>query len=597
MKFKLGGHGCKASCSTAGIAQSISLRQPWVRTAQGLMWSLAVLASGWGEILPAVAAEQVTLRLGPLETAIAISDLERFAKTGELSGGLQPLAPVLTLQVREVLNRSLQIDPNVADKFIEDVLRSQAGKQLIRSLEVVIPNSSIEQLQAAVSIAARQANGLSLVGFLRAYPQENINLDASSALALALQFNPSYWQSQALGPLLERDLAVNSPPFKAAFAPALSGSQTVQQQTLFLQDRQRHRTIPVDLYFPKQEASSRGAGEFAEYRSSEAQEPLISRLFPPKPVTSNQPLVVISHGFGADRKFFAYLARHLASHGLTVAALEHPGSNIKRSLSVSGVNNPGELLPATEFIDRPLDVSFMLDQLAKLNQQRGLLQGKLNTQQVSVIGHSLGGYTALALAGGEVNLEELRQFCKGSSVIGLAPGDWLQCAAADLPKRKLQLRDQRVKSAIAFNPLVGNLFGNGLTQVTIPVLLLAGTEDTITPALNNQLRPFTQLRSPKYLLTVIGGTHLSISAPGNITSTNNQSTFGERQGEETKYLRQLVQGVSLAFVKQLTPEAKTYEPFLTPAYAQSFSKSQLPLRLNTELPASITPWIEVVGKP
>lgn len=532
--------------------------------------------------MPAVAAERVTFLLGPFEQAIAISDLERFAKTGELSGELQPLAPVLTLQVQEVLNRRLEIDPNVADKFIEDVLRSPTGKQLIRSLEVAIPNSSIEQLQAAVSIAARQANGLSLVGFLRAYPQENITLDASSALALALQFNPSYWQSQALGPLLQSDLAVNSnTSFKAAFDPALSGSQTVQQQTLFLQDRQRHRTIPIDIYFPKQKETSSS--------------PLASRL---REVPSRLPLVVISHGFGADRKFLAYLARHLASHGLSVAALEHPGSNIKRSLSVSGVKNPGELLPATEFIDRPLDVSFMLDQLAKLNQQPGLLQGKLNTQQVSAIGHSLGGYTTLALAGGEVNLEELRQFCKGSTPIGQAPGDWLQCAAADLPDRKLQLRDQRVKSAIAFNPLVGNLFGNGLTQVTIPVLLLAGTEDTITPALNHQLRPFTQLRSPKYLLTAIGGTHLSISAPGNITSTNNQSTFGkERQGEETKYLRQLVQGVSLAFIKQLTPEAKTYEPFLTPAYAQSFSKSQLPLRLNTELPASITPWIEVVGKP
>ena len=575
MKFKLGGHRCKASCSTASTTQSISLLQPWVRSAQGLVWSLTAVGLGWVGTLPAVGAEQVTLRLGPFEQAIAISDLERFAKTGELPGGLQPLAPVLTSQVREVLNRSLQIDPNIADKLIEDVLRLPTGKQLIRSLEVAIPNSSIEQLQAAVSLAARQANGLSLVGFLRAYPQENITLDASSALALALQFNPSYWQSQALGPLLERDLAVRSnTPFKAAFDPALPGSQTVQQQTLFLQDRQRHRTIPVDLYFPKQEETSSS--------------PLASRL----------PLVVISHGFGANRKFFAYLARHLASHGLTVAALEHPGSNIKRSLSVSGVNNPGKLLPATEFIDRPLDVSFVLDQLAKLDQQPGLLQGKLNTQQVSAIGHSLGGYTTLALAGGEVNLEELRQFCKGSTPIGQAPGDWLQCAAADLPQRKLQLRDQRVKSAIAFNPLVGKLFGNGLTQVTIPVLLLAGTEDTITPALDNQLRPFTQLRSPKYLLTAIGGTHLSISDPTNITSTNNQSTFDkERQGEEAKYLRQLVQGVSLAFIKQLTPEAKTYEPFLTPAYAQSFSKSQLPLRLNTELPASITPWVEVVGKP
>jgi predicted dienelactone hydrolase len=252
------------------------------------------------------------------------------------------------------------------------------------------------------------------------------------------------------------------------------------------------------------------------------------------------------------------------------------------------------LLPAKEFVERPKDVSFLLDELAKLNQQKSLLQGKLNTQQVSLIGHSLGGYTALALAGAEVNISELRQFCKSSTAIRRAPADWLQCAAADLPDRKLKLRDQRVKSAIAFNPIIGNLFGKtGLTQVATPVLLLAGTEDAITPVLNHQLRPFSQLPSPKYLLTAIGGTHLSISDAVNLSSNfTNSNLVKERRGEETKSLRQLIQGVSLAFIKQLTPEARIYEPFLTPAYAESLSTPVLPLRFSTELPASITSWLD-----
>ncbi len=542
MKFKLSEHRRKASLALSTLA----------------------LALGWGAAMPsALAAERIMLRLGPLEQGIAIADLERFAKTGKLPPALQLYAPLLTPQVREVLNRRLQLDPNLADKLIDDVLRSPTGKQLIGSLGVAIPNSTVEQIQAAVSLAARQFNGLSVVGFLRAYPSENVTVDASSAIALALQFNPTYWQSQALGPLLEQELAVASDTdFKPAFDPALRGPQTVQQQTLFLQDRQRHRTVPVDLYWS---ANSQG------------------------------PLVVTSHGFGANRKFFAYLARHLASHGFTVAALEHPASNIKQLASVSAVSNPSQLLPATEFVDRPKDVSFVLDELAKLNQQPGPLQGKLSTQQVSAIGHSLGGYTALAVAGAEVNLEQLRQFCNSSSAIGQAPGDWLQCAAADLPDRKLQMRDRRIVSAIALNPLVGNLFGKtGLTQVATPILLLAGTEDAVTPALNHQLRPFTQLRGSKYLLTAIGGTHLSISDPANLSSSATNSTVvKERRGEETKSLRNLVQGVSLAFIKQTTPEAKTYKPFLTPAYAQSFSTRELPLRLNTELPASIAPWIDL----
>ena len=141
----------------------------------------------------ALAAEQVTIRLGPFEQAIAISDLERFAKTGELPSRLKLYAPVLTPQVREVLNRRLQLDPKKADRLIDEVLRSPTGEQLIKSLGVAIPNSTPPQLQAAVALAARQVNGLSVVSFLRAYPKENITVDASSALALALQFNPTYF--------------------------------------------------------------------------------------------------------------------------------------------------------------------------------------------------------------------------------------------------------------------------------------------------------------------------------------------------------------------------------------------------------------------
>ncbi|MCY7274725.1 MAG: dienelactone hydrolase, partial [Phormidesmis sp. CAN_BIN44] len=50
----------------------------------------------------------------------------------------------------------------------------------------------------------------------------------------------------------------------------------------------------------------------------------------------------------------------------------------------------------------------------------------------------------------------------------------------------------------------------------------------------------------------------------------------------------LLQGVSLAFIEQTTSDAKTYAPFLTSAYAQSLSTSDLPLRLNDQLPADLT---------
>jgi predicted dienelactone hydrolase len=524
------------------------------------------LAFGLGVGMPStLAAQRVIIRLGPFEQSVAIADLEKYAKTGKLPEKLEILSSVLSPEVQKLLTRRLQVDPAVADKFIADLVRTPEGKQLIASLGVAIPGSTVESLQGTLNIALRQFNGLSALGFLRAYPQQDVTVDATQAIGLAVEFSANRLQSQALGVLLARELAVdNNIPFRATFDPAAIGKETVQQQTLTFTDRRRNRIIPVDIYSSRVEAQA--------------------------------PLVVISHGFGANRKFSEYLARHLASHGVTVAAIEHPGSNLTSVNSASASGNLADLMPASEFLDRPKDVTFLLNELAKLNSQPGQLQGKLNTEKVTVIGHSLGGYTALALVGGELDLKDLRQYCQNSLTFGESPGDWLQCTAAPLGDRKIQLKDERVKSAIALNPLVGKLFGkNGLSKITNPVLILSGTEDSLTPALNHQIQPFTQLRGTKYLLTAIGGTHLSISDPAYVGSAAT-TIVKERRGVETEPLRQLTRGVSLAFTLQLTPEARIYQPFLTSAYAQSFSTPQLPLRLVSELPANIKPWLEFVVK-
>ncbi|MEH2255310.1 alpha/beta hydrolase family protein [Nostoc sp.] len=66
----------------------------------------------------------------------------------------------------------------------------------------------------------------------------------------------------------------------------------------------------------------------------------------------------------------------------------------------------------TELIDRPLDVTFVLDQLEQRSKSDPWLQGKINGQQVGVIGQSFGGYTALVLAGARININQLQKNCK-----------------------------------------------------------------------------------------------------------------------------------------------------------------------------------------
>lgn len=558
MNLKLDWYSRRAFQSIAQRAPMLAQRCFW--------WSGLLVLSCSASILPASAAERLTLKIGPFEQSISVEDLEKFAKTGELAGGLKPYASLLTPQVQQLLTRRLQLDPKLADKFVDDLLRSPSGNDLIDKIRTAIPNSSIEQVRGALALAVRGGNGLSAISFLRAYPGENITLDASSALGMALEFNPSYLKSQALGPLLERELNVEGAAFNAPFDAAAPGEQKVQEQTLTLQDKQRDRAIPVNIYWAE---------------------------------NTNGPLVVLSHGFAADRNFLDYLARHLASHGLTVAALDHPGSNATWIYSGSIGTDPSSLLAPSEFVDRPKDVSFLLDELAKMNQQPGVLQGKLNTQQVTALGHSLGGYTVLALAGGELNIEDVRQFCKQRNPLSKLGGDWLQCAAAGLKDSRSQLRDRRIVQAIALNPLVGQLFGkNGLSQISTSTLILSSTDDVLTPALTHQLRPFTQIKGSKYLLTAIGATHLSISkfAAGSSGEALTKNTLvNERVGKVAEPLQQLLKGVTLAFIKQTTPEAKTYQPFLTSAYAQSLSTEELPLRLNAELPTNVSRWLDVAS--
>ncbi|MBD2490010.1 alpha/beta hydrolase [Aulosira sp. FACHB-615] len=533
---------------------------------QGLLFS-ASLVLGWVWAIPAtLAAETITIRFGLFQQSVAIADIEKFAKTGTLSQTLQAYESLFTPELRGLLNRRVQVDPKFADKFVDELVLLPQGKQLITSLAAAIPGSSVESLQATMSIGLRQVNGLSVVSFLKAYPTENIDLDATQLLQIATEFNPNNLQSQALGSILARNLTVKTnTPFQPSFDPAATGQEAVEQQTLTFPDKQRQRSIPVDIYWSQK-------------------------------TDTTAPLVVISHGFGANRRFASYLARHLAGYGITVVAIEHPGSNGAAINNAANQGNLAKLLPATEFIERPKDVSFLLNELANLNKQPGQLQGKLNTEKVSVIGHSLGGYTALALVGGELNLGEVRQFCKTSLSLVDPLGDWLQCAAASLKENKLQLRDERVKSAIALNPLTGKLFGKqGLSRINKPVLILTSTEDALTPALNHQIRPFSQLKGNKYLLTAIGATHLSILDP-TYSAGETSTIVKEKRGAETQALRQLLRGVSLAFVKQLTPEAKTYQPFLTAAYAQSLSTPEIPLRLNADLPSNVKPWLDLAVK-
>lgn len=96
-------------------------------------------------------------------------------------------------------------------------------------------------------------------------------------------------------------------------------------------------------------------------------------------------LVVISHGTGSTPWALRGLATHLVHVGCVVALIEHPGNSRGDDSLANTVEN---------LANRPRHVRFAIDAAF------GSLGAHL-VDGVAVIGHSLGGYTALAVAGGK----------------------------------------------------------------------------------------------------------------------------------------------------------------------------------------------------
>ncbi|MFN5240271.1 MAG: alpha/beta hydrolase [Aphanizomenon sp.] len=506
----------------------------------------------------AQAADTVVIRYGPLEESTSLKELKKSTETGELPASLGTYTQKMTEEQRRFLVEGLKIQIPINVITLDRLISTQIGTTILSDVSTAITRpdqAGLQAMRGGLILGANSPQGLSILSFIEAYPSKRLVINLPQAITVARSLNGAFIRTQrfmfGLSPQVDpKDIKVAS-----SLDPTQAGSEQVQTLKLSLNDEKRQRQIPLDVYF-----------------SSSA--------------STNKPVIVFSHGRGSVKTDLRYLAEHLASHGYIVAALEHPGSN---KTSFKAVNqNKKQLVAPQEFLDRPRDVSFILDELEKLNQTgNSPLQGKLATNNVMIIGHSFGGGTALALAGGELQIENLKQRCQQNlSTANL--GERVQCAGQALPENTYQLRDARIKQAIALNPTTSLMFGEtGLTKVQIPTLILSSSADKITPALTEQVMGFAKIPSPKWLVGVVGASHLSVIDPSVILDQKEQSNTAilnqEVTGEKAEDVRKFLKGVTLAMAAQLTPEASQYAPFLTSDYAQISSTRLFPFRTVREL--------------
>ena len=203
-----------------------------------------------------------------------------------------------------------------------------------------------------------------------------------------------------------------------------------------------------------------------------------------------RPVILASHGFGGSARQMTWLGTALARAGYVVAAVDHPGTN-----GIDGITAEGAYAPW----ERSLDLRTALDRIAA----DPALAPRLDLGRVGIVGFSMGGWTALLLAGARADFAAFDRFCASPARDSICEPqreypldmrkrhDVLRAPAMHdaAARERADHRDPRVRAVFAIAPALGPaLDPASLASVRIPVAVLVGAADPITrPATNAEL--------------------------------------------------------------------------------------------------------------
>ncbi len=448
--------------------------------------------------------------------------------------------------MRDFLRQKLPLNPLQVSQLTYSSIGWKVLNYVGDLMQTSIGTNGAQAIRASLIVSAINPEGLSLLNFLRNYPSQVIRIDASKVMHVVSNISRLTKATEstiaAIQTISETEAKTQTiTPEGVATLKSLGalGSIPVKKQTLTFNDEARKRQIVTDIYLPTG-------------------------------LNGKVPLALLSHGLGSDRTEFGRFGEQLASYGVVVVNLEHPGSNggfMKRFFR----GYEKEFFDANEFIDRPRDVSFVLDEVERL------FPGRVDTQNVAMLGHSFGGYTAMALGGATVDFNYLAKECDrllNATNISLL----LQCEALKLPQSsrgKMQLRDPRIKFVLVANPVTRSIFGPlGMQTLTTPTFIISGTEDLVTPLVLEQVEPFTWMKiDERYLLVAKGHRHVTDVQSFTRTFVPNFSSIVTSIDPKYEVMRSNSRAISTAAVLYHLTGKEQYKTFLTAAYASAVNET------------------------
>lgn len=219
------------------------------------------------------------------------------------------------------------------------------------------------------------------------------------------------------------------------------------------------------------------------------------------------PLVFLVHGTSGNWRNLTWLGTELVEKGAIVVAANHPGST-------TGDATPSSVI---QMWNQPKDISFLIDELLKSSFSK-----VIDTNKIMVIGSSLGGYSAMALAGVVLDFEQFPEFCSRHNDVG---SKYFKPALKKLDdkfykKANQSHFDKRITLAVALVPgFVEVMTIKSLQNISTPVLIVgAGLDENVPPSAH--FRPYLKYlaKNSKYV-EIADATHysfLQICKPGSL---------------------------------------------------------------------------------
>lgn len=526
-------------------------------------------AVGGGAIVsPSQAAETVNFRFNVFEISVSLDELEIFMKTGETRGALDMASRYTSASDMSNFRGLLSQRADVSTVLLSRFLYTSQGERMLDILGNFIktaPDLSGSRAirAAAVFAAADKQNGLSLLNFLRKFPTSDIYFDIQEGLKSVGELTDLLQSTQRVVQL------VNNESVKS-----LPSSQSSGQSATQLVDLQDNGSLKWDRYSLKAPALD-SKYEIPFYL-------FVPRVVNPDLKSKPIPAIVIYPGLISNREPLLYLAEHLASYGFAVVLTVSPNSSAEQ-LDKLIIGVASEIAPPQSFIERPHDITAVLNYLEKSPNNAIPTSSNINWKNVGMVGHSFGGYAALALiSDAQIQFSDLEKVCQdkyqwNASLL-------LQCVALRLPNRTYKLGDPRITAAIAVNPVTSHVLGKtALSKITVPIAIVGSSDDTFAPVVSEQIVPFTWLTAQnRYLVLLNGAGHTAVTA---ITSSDRLSPevssvlAGANPIPSQNYLKLL----SVAFFKTYLEQDSNFANYLTPEYFVGISTTAAKVSLLKSL--------------